>query len=78
LPFKFNPQRYNVHSPTMATLGAKWMSAMSGVVYPSAISCFLISAHALASCMPCTVMRTISAPASAHFFTCFGGNVGKV
>ena len=59
------------HSATiMATLGAKWMSAMRGVSYPSSTRRFLISAHALASCMPWTVMRTISAPASAHFFTC--------
>ena len=59
------------HSATViATLGAKWMSAMSGVVYPFSRSVFLISTHAFASCMPCTVMRTISAPASAHLITC--------
>lgn len=28
-----------------------------------------ILAHALASCIPCTVMRTRSAPTSAHAFT---------
>ncbi len=29
-----------------------------------------MSMHAAASRLPCTVMRTISAPASTHFFTC--------
>ena len=30
-----------------------------------------VRSPALASCMPCTVMRTMSAPASAHFITCW-------
>lgn len=33
-------------------------------------SCSRIFMHASASLLPCTVMRTMSAPASAHFFTC--------
>lgn len=32
--------------------------------------------HASASFLPCTVMRTMSAPASAHFFTCGLGEGG--
>ena len=52
-----------------ATFGWKWMSATSGVSYPSLNSFSRMSWHALASLFPCTVMRTRSAPMSAHFMT---------
>ena len=38
--------------------------------YLSLKSCSRILWQAMASCFPCTVMRTMSAPMSAHRFTC--------
>mmetsp|Transcript_12121 Transcript_12121/g.38266 ORF Transcript_12121/g.38266 Transcript_12121/m.38266 type:complete len:207 (-) Transcript_12121:20-640(-) len=55
---------------TRATFGVKWISATSGVLYPSSRSRRLMCSQALASRMPWTVMRTMSTPASAHFLTC--------
>ncbi len=53
----------------IATRGLKWMSATRGVSYPSWKSLLRIFMHASASRFPCTVMRTMSAPASAHRIT---------
>jgi hypothetical protein len=46
------------------------MSATSGVLYPLWTNPFLINSHASASFIPCTVIRTISQPASARRMTC--------
>lgn len=39
-------------------------------IHLSLNSCSRILWQACASCLPCTVMRTMSAPMSAHLFTC--------
>mmetsp|Transcript_3439 Transcript_3439/g.9980 ORF Transcript_3439/g.9980 Transcript_3439/m.9980 type:complete len:220 (+) Transcript_3439:1969-2628(+) len=53
-----------------ATLGAKCMSAQSGMSYPRSSSPLRIAMHAFASFIPTTVTRTRSKPSSAHLITC--------